>query len=453
MTRRTTASALTLRDLLSRLSFAGACRLLGPRGEALLRAGGTLDLALESIRLGIDTLEAHVARATVRMVRSGGRTGQIDHACSACRGACEHVAAVLALVLEEKTALGLARRPPDRVPPASLSEEELVRLALHEREERALTEPMTVRARDASDPWTDYTVTNPASGKTYRVALRGTERGEAYCTCPDFRKNGLGTCKHVMHVVREVRAQFADDRLRQPYRRRHLALHVRYGEDAELRLLLPDVLEPEVESVVQPIVGRAIDDEQDLVQRLRCIQRLGHDVVVYPDAEEELPARLFRRRVADTVAEIRRDPARHPLRSSLLKIELLPYQLDGIAFAVGAGRAVLPGDMGLGKTIQGIGAAELLARLAGIRRVLVVAAATLKAQWRAEIDGFSGRGARVVVGSAAERLRQYHDDRFFTIVNYEQVLRDVLAVECVPWDLIVLDEGQRIKNWELARAP
>ena len=28
------------------------------------------------------------------------------------------------------------------------------------------------------------------------------------------------------------------------------------------------------------------------------------------------------------------------------------------------------------------------------------------------------------------------------------MLRDILAIEQVPWDLIILDEGQRIKNWE-----
>lgn len=39
-------------------------------------------------------------------------------------------------------------------------------------------------------------------------------------------------------------------------------------------------------------------------------------------------------------------------------------------------------------------------------------------------------------------------DTFFTICNYEQVLRDLTAIESAPWDLIILDEGQRIKNWE-----
>jgi len=450
MPPKTTApsSALTVRDLLSRLTYAGACRLLGPRGEELLRAGGALDLGVDSITLGRDRLRGDLGRAVVTVTRAEDEAGKLRCSCSTCDSACEHVGAVLSLVLEEKSALGLAELPPERVPAEALSEEELLRTAIEEREERARTERMLVRSEDPGRPWTDYAVTNKASGKTYRVALRGTERGEAYCSCPDFRKNGLGLCKHVIHVTRKVRKRFTAAKLRRRYRRRHLAVPVRYGDVAELRLLRPESLEPEIERIVRPIDGRAIEDEQDLVKRLRRIERLGHDVVVYPDAEEELQARLFRRRVAGLVSEIRRDPARHPLRKDLLAAELLPYQLDGIAFAVGAGRAVLADDMGLGKTIQGIGVAELLARVAGIRRVLVVTPASLKAQWRAEIGRFSGRPVRLVLGGAADRAHQYESERFFTICNYEQVLRDVLAIERVPWDLIVLDEGQRIKNWE-----
>ena len=52
------------------------------------------------------------------------------------------------------------------------------------------------------------------------------------------------------------------------------------------------------------------------------------------------------------------------------------------------------------------------------------------------------------MGSYKERPAQYAGNRFFTVCNYEQVLRDILAIEGVAWDLIILDEGQRIKNWE-----
>src|SRR3990172_8021123 len=122
------------------------------------------------------------------------------------------------------------------------------------------------------------------------------------------------------------------------------------------------------------------------------------------------------------MAEIRKDPARHPLRKQLLKVELLPYQLDGIAFAAGVGRAILADDMGLGKTIQGVGTAEMLAREAGISRVLVICPASLKSQWRNEIHRFSDRAAQLVNGTAAERAKIYENECFFTVCNYEQVL-------------------------------
>ena len=134
--------------------------------------------------------------------------------------------------------------------------------------------------------------------------------------------------------------------------------------------------------------------------------------------------------------------------TTLLKVELLPYQMDGIAFAAGAGRAILADDMGLGKTIQGVGVAELLAREAGISRVLVICPTSLKSQWRNEIQRFSDRTSQLVMGKPDERAAQYKDGAFFTICNYEQVLRDIMPIEAAKWDLIILDEGQRIKNWE-----
>jgi SNF2 family DNA or RNA helicase len=126
----------------------------------------------------------------------------------------------------------------------------------------------------------------------------------------------------------------------------------------------------------------------------------------------------------------------------------LPYQLDGIAFAAGAGRAVLADDMGLGKTIQAIGVAEFLAREAGISKVLVVCPASVKSQWRNEIERFCARDCQLISGTTASRGSQYANNRFFTVCNYEQVLRDILSIERVNWDFIILDEGQRIKNWE-----
>ncbi len=184
------------------------------------------------------------------------------------------------------------------------------------------------------------------------------------------------------------------------------------------------------------------------MHRIQAIEGLGAQVNVYPDAEEMIQQALIRKRLRHLAQGIQTNSEKHPLRDSLLKSKLLPYQLEGIAFLVGSGRAVLADDMGLGKTIQAIGAAELLAREVDIRRVLIICPASLKSQWRNEIFRFCDRSCQLITGGGKERVDQYHNDAFFTICNYEQVMRDLATVESVPWDLIVLDEGQRIKNWE-----
>ena len=80
--------------------------------------------------------------------------------------------------------------------------------------------------------------------------------------------------------------------------------------------------------------------------------------------------------------------------------------------------------------------------------MLIICPASVKSQWQNEIGRFSHRDCQLVVGGAAERAAQYGNDVFFTVCNYEQVVRDILAIERIKWDLIILDEGQRIKNWE-----
>ncbi len=443
-------AAIDLRDRLSRLGFQEARKLLGPGGEALIRQGGRHDIDIPSqVELDAEHFRLHLHEALVTVELEPGRTRRLSCRCSVCALPCHHAGAALSLILEEKLALGLAIPPPDKAPLETLSEEELVHRALEERAERMRRDRMSMEPADAGVVWTDYSVTSLGSGKTYRVALRGFRRGESYCSCPDFKVNTLGTCKHIMYAQQEVSRRFPQERLQQPYRRRGISVALRYGKEVELRVLLPhDGLDGEAAGIAAPLRDRPVEDVRDLLQRIRRLEALGQSVTIYRDAEQYMDTLLTRDRTRRELEEVRRDPARHPLRTALLKGELLPYQLEGIAFAAGAGRAILADDMGLGKTVQGIGAAELLARVAGIRRVLVVCPASVKSQWRIEIERFSERSCQLVLGSAAERAGQYAGERFFTICNYEQVLRDLQAIERVPWDLIILDEGQRIKNWE-----
>ena len=443
-----TADALTLKDRLSRLTFAQAAKLLGKTGGPLIRQGGKIEIDPEKISLNDRRLEIRFPNTTVTIAVSKEHRDRLVWKCSACSMPCEHVGAAFSMVLEDKTALGLALPPPDEHTPLErLTEDQLIERMLVERQDRACEEKMTLRPLTPDSLWSDYVLSSSASGKSYRVALRGWERGESYCTCPDFRKNTLGTCKHILFALGKVRKRFPVAVRNMPYRRTGISVHLHYGLELELRMLLPDRLPDAADKIVAHLRNRRIDNAHDLLDRVRRLESAGFAVNVYPDAEEYINQQLFLDRIRSRVAEIRKNPVCHPLRKSLLKVELLPYQLDGVAFVVGAGRAILADDMGLGKTIQGIGAAELLKREAGIKRVLVVCPASVKSQWCGEIRRFSDSPCDLVAGGAAERARQYADGPFYTVCNYEQVLRDILSIEQVKWDLIVLDEGQRIKNW------
>ncbi len=452
------SAKLSLRDRLSHLSFIDACKIIGQDGKKLIQESGHLwdldpkenalltgDLFRLKFPLEKDDKEPTIVTITLMAeVRN-----RLHWNCSKCFSACQHVGATFSLILEQKSALGLAAPPPEpRTPVESLAEDELVERALADRAERAKSEKMKVVPIDEARPWTDYIVTSRVSGKSYRVSLRGLETGDSYCSCPDFRTNTLGVCKHIFKVTQKVKRRFTAQQLAKPYRRKHLGLHLRYGQDVSLRLLEPEKLDDAAAKIIAPLRDKPIENLQDLLKRITSLEKLGQDVMIYPDAEEFIQQRLLQERLRDKVAAIRKDPANHPLRTELLRASLLPYQLDGVAFAAGTGRAILADDMGLGKTIQGVGTAEFLAREAEIKKVLIICPASLKAQWRSEIHRFCDRKVQLVGGSIAERRHMYANDCFFTVCNYEQVLRDIISIEKINWDMIILDEGQRIKNWE-----
>ena len=89
----------------------------------------------------------------------------------------------------------------------------------------------------------------------------------------------------------------------------------------------------------------------------------------------------------------------------------------------------------------------------GFGKTLIVCPASLKGQWKSEIEKFSNEKAIIVQGRPEERLKQYqNDDYFFYIVNYETVLRDSLEINNAGIDFLILDEAQKVKNYETKTA-
>jgi SNF2 family DNA or RNA helicase len=108
--------------------------------------------------------------------------------------------------------------------------------------------------------------------------------------------------------------------------------------------------------------------------------------------------------------------------------------------------------MGLGKTIQAIAAIEILARHFGVSKVLVICPTSLKYQWQSEIRRFSGRDSRIISGGRALRQADYAHDDFCKATNYEKLQPDLDLIAAWAPELVIVDEAQRVKNWNTIAA-
>ncbi len=338
--------------------------------------------------------------------------------------------------------------------PADLSVEEW-QIALRRQFGRAQNFRLKNVGKEAM--FSEFDVTNPATKKTYRVAIRGSRLGENYCACPDFAVNTLGTCKHIEWTLAKLRrTRGAKQALANGFHPPYSEIYLRHGAQRAVMFrsgvgcppaLLQEaaryfdeggVLKPEGYPHFEALLSHTAPN--------------GHEVRCYEDAmtfvAQVRDQTLLRRRIDHAFPKGIHSPA----WNTLLKLPLYEYQREGTLFAAKAGRSLLADDMGLGKTIQAVATAEILARTMGVERVLVVAPISVKYQWQQEIERCCGRSVQVLEGLLASRARAYATDSFFKITGYDSLHLDLDLIQRWRPDLIILDEAQRIKNWKTRRA-
>lgn len=127
-----------------------------------------------------------------------------------------------------------------------------------------------------------------------------------------------------------------------------------------------------------------------------------------------------------------------------------PYQLEGIAFLMPRKSALLADEMGLGKTMMTILAMRLLFQAGQIHRALIVCPKPLVFNWCRELKAWAEDLPYEVIGgpTVARRTAWTVSSSPLKLVNYEVLTRDAELLEDsgTQFDLVVLDEAQRIKN-------
>lgn len=306
--------------------------------------------------------------------------------------------------------------------------------------------------------FSDFEVRNPQNASTYRVAIRGVQPGENYCSCADFATNALGTCKHVEFVLGRLdRQRKTAAVLRRGFEPPHSEVVLQYGARREVKFRRGS----ECPRALAALSAKYFDAQHTLRAEafatfesfLSKAASLDHDLRCYDDVLGFVAEVRDRARRTTRIAEAFPRGVRDRAWRGLIKGELYEYQREGTLFAVRAGRSLIGDEMGLGKTIQAIAAAEIMAREFGVERVLVVCPTSLKHQWEREIARFTDRKTTVIAGLRARREHLYAGaTTFFTITNYDTVHSDLDLIGRWAPDLVILDEAQRIKNWNTRTA-
>ena len=323
---------------------------------------------------------------------------------------------------------------------------------INRRKLRAAKEPMRFRNLTPEHPHFSNFSVESASGQTYQVELRSLKPPVSSCTCVDFRVNGLGTCKHVEALLRWLRSDAAAVRQAETVGSPRIDL---VPDIASGRLLVERNLNllPSGLRAFFDITGLALPEfpTADVLaafnKSCRPMARVSQDVAAWIGQQARNEERIRLRRAYEQSVRSGQYPAHET------KLPLLPYQREGMLHLAFTERALLADEMGLGKTAQAIAAAALLHRLGKVNRVLVVAPASLKTEWEEQIRLFTDLTYQIVFGERGTRKTAYEQAPFFTLTNYEQVLRDGTLINTVlKPDCVILDEAQRIKNWDTQTA-
>ena len=335
--------------------------------------------------------------------------------------------------------------PKEEVEHKKYTREGMVKRVMEERRQKA--DKAKYRIKWASNIYGDHILVSD-TGIKYKVFLRDFDNETGYSDSMDSRVNKLGTTKHIMYAFRKLKEDKAlFDRLSKNYP--FIEIFCDPLNEYKISWHYPRPMPVDEQLLVSRYFKKAtFIEDSDIKSFLGFIEEASNFplIRIRPEVREKVEI-AFEEEVLENLKQT------YELDYSPITADLYPYQIEGIDFAVFRKAAIIADEMGLGKTLQAIGVAVIKKQVFDFRKTLIVCPASLKEQWKKEIEKFTNEKALVIQGLPDERENQYKDENhFFFIINYETILRDHLAINKAGFDFLILDEAQRIKNFETKTA-
>lgn len=318
------------------------------------------------------------------------------------------------------------------------------------RKQIAEDENFTIKRMGDEIVFTDYNVYSHHSKNSYKVAIRSPDNSLNFCTCPDFKTNQLGSCKHVEAVLLQIDLKpYLRRELKQPYMPPYSSVYLDYRGERKVKLRIGTEEAEAFRKLASAYFDKNLELKKDAFiefeKFLEKAHQLHSDFRCYDDAMAFIVHQrdyLHRTALADQ--------QKNKLIDGISKAKLFPYQETGVLFALKAGRCILADDMGLGKTLQSIVATEVMRKELKINKAIIVCPTSLKYQWRNEIEKFTGnKNVCVVEGNMLVRKEIYENNEYdYLVVSYQLAANDYEFLNNMQADVLILDEAQRIKNWK-----
>jgi SNF2 family DNA or RNA helicase len=305
--------------------------------------------------------------------------------------------------------------------------------------------------------FSDFHVFNPLTEKTYKVAIRSEEPSKNFCSCPDFKVNLLGTCKHIEFILDKLK-NTAKNRniLKKGNIQYYSSISLKYGEERKIYLRIGENSHDKIKKLAADYFDEenylrpeAFERFEDFILK---VVKLDNEFRCYPDAVAFIiDIRTKKKRLEQIEKRFNNGNLNGEL-DKVIKAKLYPYQKEGVLFALKSERCLIADDMGLGKTIQALTASELFANEFNAESALIICPTSLKYQWKAEIEKFTDRSVLVIEGPFLKRKEQYRSNEFYKIASYNVVRNDIESIKSAAPEIVILDEAQRIKNWKTQTA-
>ncbi|MFK7971319.1 MAG: SNF2-related protein [Bacteroidia bacterium] len=412
--------------------------LIHRQGMALYLNGQVTSLSQGPTQSTFGVSDTHQDFET-RIVKDSGEHLVVGCTCRA-KGVCSHRIAALQHFADE-----LSRTEAPNDIGKQYTREGMIQRVLEERKSKALKAEYRM---ELSDNKHGPHLLHTERDITYSLTMRDFGEEQGYCSCPDFRANKLCTCKHLMYAFRYMK-QHTPDFVTQDQDYPFVEIYLDPQRDYQIAWYHSGELSAAMGAMLD-----AFFDENHLLP-----ENQYQDFLNFLDQAEEHKQFLIRPEVLTTLESFFNKKALEQIAKestidySLIKADLYPYQKEGVEFAAFKEGVIIGDEMGLGKTLQAITAAIIKKEVFGFKRTLVICPASLKDQWKQEIEKFSNEKACVIEGFPEDRAELYRSaEEYFLILNYETVLRDAGEINKYNTDFIILDEAQRIKNYETRTA-